>query len=276
VGPVRAGLAHAPTLPEDVAAAQWSPAQRLLALNESHALSGPALHAWCREKGLFEHQLLQWRDAFCCAGQAPAAASAAEQRLANTLQRELRCKDRALAEAAALLVLQKKFQASGAGFTAIGGRGHMSSIAQRATLLGLVHEACCASAGLHQACALIGLAARTVQRWRPASLIKSTAGECEKRARICPPSCAGGSSTCTCLWTCSAACVVGWQVFDSERDAQLDKALLQAREEVYEAARQQNPRRWSGQTRRWNFISTATLNPDKPQPKETEAAKEVA
>ena len=50
------------------------------------------------------------------------AASAAEQRLANTalrelqgrhdqLEREMRRKDRALAEAAALLVLQKKFQA---------------------------------------------------------------------------------------------------------------------------------------------------------------------
>jgi hypothetical protein len=43
-GPVRAGLAHAPTLPGDVPARQWSPAQRLLALQESHALSGPALH----------------------------------------------------------------------------------------------------------------------------------------------------------------------------------------------------------------------------------------
>ena len=102
-------------------AAQWTPVQRLLALNESHALSGSALHAWCREKGLFEHQLIQWRDAFCAAAQ-PTAVSAAEQRLANTalrelqgrhdqLEREMRRKDRALAEAAALLVLQKKFQA---------------------------------------------------------------------------------------------------------------------------------------------------------------------
>ena len=115
------GLAQAPNLPGDVPATQWSPSQRLLALNESHALSGPDLHAWCREKGLFEHQLLQWREAFCAAPHTPAA-SAGEQRLANTalrelqgrhdqLQRELRRKDRALAEAAALLVLQKKFQA---------------------------------------------------------------------------------------------------------------------------------------------------------------------
>ena len=120
-GPTGAGLPHAATLPGDVPAAQWTPVQRLLALNESHALAGPALHAWCREKGLFEHQLVQWRQAFCAATQ-PTVASASEQRLANTalrdlqrkheqLEREMHRKDRALAEAAALLVLQKKFQA---------------------------------------------------------------------------------------------------------------------------------------------------------------------
>ena len=119
--PVGAALPHAATLPGDTPAGQWTPVQRLLALNENHALVGPALHAWCREKGLFEHQLIQWRQAFCAAAQPPAA-SAAEHRAANTalrelqgrhekLQREMHRKDRALAEAAALLVLQKKFQA---------------------------------------------------------------------------------------------------------------------------------------------------------------------
>ena len=116
---------HAATLPGDVRALQWSPAQQLLALQESHALSGGALHAWCREKGLFEHQLKQWRDAFCAMGstgvQTPVVGAVA-QRVASTalrrlqarhdrLQREMRRKDRALAEATALLVLQKKFQA---------------------------------------------------------------------------------------------------------------------------------------------------------------------
>jgi hypothetical protein len=75
-----------------------------VALNESHALSGCALHAWCRERGLFEHQLTQWREAFCVA--ASPTTSAAEQRVANAalrelqgrhdqLQREMRRKDRA-------------------------------------------------------------------------------------------------------------------------------------------------------------------------------------
>lgn len=102
-------------LPEQQPAKTWSAAQRLTALNESHALQGQALHAWCREKGLFEHQLRQWQREFCQIGKpAPTPADAALRQAKQKneqLERELRRKDKALAEAAALLVLQKKFQA---------------------------------------------------------------------------------------------------------------------------------------------------------------------
>ena len=106
------------SLGHNLAARQWSAAERLLALHESHGLSGEALHAWCREKGLFEHQLNAWRDAFC--GVEPELSQDRRESKAEfkalqgkheVLQRELRRKERALAEAAALLVLQKKFQA---------------------------------------------------------------------------------------------------------------------------------------------------------------------
>lgn len=102
-------------LPADVPAQSWSPAQRLLALNQTHTLSGEDLHAWCREKGLFEHQLKAWREAFCSA--TPVDSKETKSALRELqgkhefLQRELRRKEKALAEAAALLVLQKKFQA---------------------------------------------------------------------------------------------------------------------------------------------------------------------
>ena len=107
------------SLPQSLPARQWSAADRLLALHESHGLSGPALHAWCREKGLFEHQLNAWREAFCSSAEAETAQERRESRAElkalqgkhEVLQRELRRKERALAEAAALLVLQKKFQA---------------------------------------------------------------------------------------------------------------------------------------------------------------------
>ena len=42
----------------------------------------------------------------------------------------------------------------------------MSTLAQRSIFLKLIDQACRAGARLHSACHLIGLAARTVQRWR--------------------------------------------------------------------------------------------------------------
>ena len=41
-----------------------------------------------------------------------------------------------------------------------------------------------------------------------------------------------------------------------------DKKILAKRDEVYEKARQQNPRRWSRSTRNWNQIEIVRLNPE--------------
>ncbi len=45
-------------------------------------------------------------------------------------------------------------------------------------------------------------------------------------------------------------------------DSALDKPLLKQREAVYEAARCQNPERWSGKTRNWTPVSMVALNPE--------------
>jgi transposase-like protein len=93
----------------------WSPAERLELLMESHGLDEEALNAFCREKGIFRHHLQQWRAAFeagtsLVSPVKPAALR--ELKEANkALVRELTRKEKALAEAAALLVLQKKYQA---------------------------------------------------------------------------------------------------------------------------------------------------------------------
>jgi transposase-like protein len=109
------GTTHGLVLPANTPTTTWSAAQRLTALLESHALKDQTLHAWCREKGLFEHQLRQWQSEFCKIDRpaaTPADAALRQARQKNDqLERELRRKDKALAEAAALLVLQKKFQA---------------------------------------------------------------------------------------------------------------------------------------------------------------------
>ena len=46
----------------------WSAEEQLVALHETHGLSGEALHAWCREHGLFAHHLASWTAAFCVDG----------------------------------------------------------------------------------------------------------------------------------------------------------------------------------------------------------------
>ena len=90
----------------------WRSEERLSALQKSYGLSGEDLNVWCREQGLFVHQLEQWKGDFCSQG------DLSEKREVHTLkreihelERELLRKDKALAEAAALLVLQKKFRA---------------------------------------------------------------------------------------------------------------------------------------------------------------------
>lgn len=91
----------------------WSAQEQLLALHETHGLSGEALQAWCRERGLFAHHLASWQTAFCA--QTNAESGTREVRALKDenqqLKRELVRKEKALAEAAALLILQKKFRA---------------------------------------------------------------------------------------------------------------------------------------------------------------------
>ena len=85
-----------------------------MALHETHSLSGDALHAWCREHGLFAHHLTSWRTAFCETAKAAPGTGTRELRILkeenDQLKRDLVRKEKALSEAAALLILQKKFR----------------------------------------------------------------------------------------------------------------------------------------------------------------------
>ena len=94
----------------------WRPEERLSALQQSYSLLGDDLNTWCRERGVFAHQLEQWKIEFCSHGDITGAREDAQSlrvlKIENqSLERELLRKDKALAEAAALLVLQKKFRA---------------------------------------------------------------------------------------------------------------------------------------------------------------------
>ena len=112
----RSVLVQAPAPQSSKQSGDWTPAERLLALQESHGLEEEALNGWCRGRGIFVHDLTQWRNDCCAAlggvGVREESEELRQLRVANQqLQRDLNRKDKALAEAAALLVLQKKYRA---------------------------------------------------------------------------------------------------------------------------------------------------------------------
>jgi transposase-like protein len=92
-----------PRRPQD-----WTAEERLRAVIESSALPDAELGTWLRREGLHEATLAQWREAALrgLGGSAPGDAKRVKD-----LERELHRKDKALAEAAALLVLRGKMQA---------------------------------------------------------------------------------------------------------------------------------------------------------------------
>jgi transposase-like protein len=92
--------------------AKWTPEEKLKAINETHAMSDEELGHYLRAAGLHSHQLKEWREEMI-KGLAPLARKPASKKderdeKIKSLERELRRKDKALAEASALLILQKK------------------------------------------------------------------------------------------------------------------------------------------------------------------------
>ena len=96
----------------------WSGENKLAVVIETAALNEEQLAQYCRRKGLYVEQIARWREAAMGGAETPRPLSAAERRelqqdrkKIRRLEKELRRKDKALAEAAALLVLQKKARA---------------------------------------------------------------------------------------------------------------------------------------------------------------------
>jgi transposase-like protein len=91
----------------------WSAKEKLAAVLEAASLSDEDLGAFLRSKGLHNAQLQQWREQML-AGLNPVTTArskkAPEAKRVRELEKELRRKDAALAETAALLVLKKKAQ----------------------------------------------------------------------------------------------------------------------------------------------------------------------
>lgn len=96
----------------------WSSRDKFSAVLETASLSQAEIAEYCRSKGIHTSQLDAWREACMQANdweresnaQIKSATKAADKRT-RKLERELLRKDKALAEAAALLVLREKLNA---------------------------------------------------------------------------------------------------------------------------------------------------------------------
>ena len=102
-------------------AESWSAADKFTVVLETAGLNATELGGYCRERGLYTEQVDRWRKAAQDANAQPLLTMADQkdlqkrhqeaQREIKRLQQELRRKDKALAEAAALLIASKKIQA---------------------------------------------------------------------------------------------------------------------------------------------------------------------
>jgi hypothetical protein len=102
----------APTKPPH----QWTAEEKLAVVLEAAAVPEAELGAFLRRKGLHAAQLAEWRKQVLTAlegrgSKADRKAANVEARRVKKLEHELKRKDKALAEAAALLILKKKAQA---------------------------------------------------------------------------------------------------------------------------------------------------------------------
>ncbi len=88
---------------------------RFAAILTTASMDDEARNAWCRSHGIYPSDLAQWRETAHHSLENPInraldGSGSQRQRILD-LERELRRKDKALAEAAALLVLSKKIDA---------------------------------------------------------------------------------------------------------------------------------------------------------------------
>jgi len=115
----KAARAEGRLLPDgDTTPQGWVSADKFAAVLETASMNEAELSAYCRERGLYPEQVHQWREACEQANDWDRTQSRRlkdarkdDERRIKELERELKHKEKALAETAALLVLRKKAQA---------------------------------------------------------------------------------------------------------------------------------------------------------------------
>lgn len=139
---------------------RWTAEEKLRAVTSAASLEGTVLGELLRREGLHEADLRSFREE-ALAGLAPTARArgrSPEAKQIAELQRELRRKEKALADAAALLASQKSR-------SPLGRRGRRHGREERAMILGLVDTAVTSGARRAEACARLDIDPRTLERW---------------------------------------------------------------------------------------------------------------
>jgi transposase len=97
---------------------KWSSADKFAVVVETASMNEAELGEYCRQKGLYPEQIAAWRETCLQANANQEVQSQAQRKQAKQarqqikqLERELRRKDKALAETTALMVLEKKARA---------------------------------------------------------------------------------------------------------------------------------------------------------------------
>lgn len=101
-----------PVMKKQKGSTQWSAEAKLTAVVQSSSLGEEEFGVFLRKEGLHSHQVQAWRAEILnslapFAGKPSSAKDGRDQRIRD-LEKDLQRKDKALAEASALLILQKK------------------------------------------------------------------------------------------------------------------------------------------------------------------------
>ncbi|WP_460597986.1 IS3 family transposase [Geomonas sp. Red276] len=135
--------------------------EKLKIVTEAEMIPEEQLGAFLRRNGIHEAQLREWRSMMLSGLQKPprSTKNSEEAKKIQQLEKELQRKEKALAEAAAIIILKKK------GPVDLGGRGRAHGQEERQMIRQLIEEATNSGARLEAAAEAIGLSIRTLQRW---------------------------------------------------------------------------------------------------------------
>ena len=103
---------------DEKSSTDWNSEDKFLVVLETYSMNETELAAYCRQKGLYKEQIEAWKKTCLSANGRDLAQTKQlnqdlkeERKKRTEVEKELRHKEKALAEAAALLLLRKKAQA---------------------------------------------------------------------------------------------------------------------------------------------------------------------